>query len=181
MEKAYQYWKRFQDRFLAPITAFVFLGPILLACVEVIRRYFFGESWDWQQDVVTYFILSATYLFFSVTERQGMHLKLTLFTSLFSKKVHPGMGHAMRLLAQLASVLYLGYFTIYGVKVTHTTYSSGRLVLSQSMAFWPFFLILTIGMGLMIISFLFEIFREVQAMRGKQALVEEAASAHSTD
>jgi TRAP-type C4-dicarboxylate transport system permease small subunit len=49
------------------------------------------------------------------------------------------------------------------------------------MVFWPFFLILTIGMGLMIISLLFEMFREVQAMRGKQVLVEEAASAHSTD
>ena len=181
MEKAYQYWKWLQDRFLAPITAVVFLAPIILGCVEVIRRYFFGVSWDWQQDVVTYFILSATYLFFSITERQGMHLKVTLFTSLLSRKVHPAMGHIMSLLALLASVLYLGYFTLYGLKVTQTTYASGRLVLSQSMVFWPFFLILTVGMGLMIISFLFEIFREIQAMRGKQVLVEETASAHSTD
>ncbi len=181
MEKAYQYWKSFQDRFLAPITALVFLGPIILACIEVIRRYFFGASWDWQQDVVTYFIISATYLFFSITERQGMHLKLSLFISLFSRKVHPMVGHLMRLLAQLASVLYLGYFTIYGVKMTQGTYSAGRLVLSQCMVFWPFFLILSVGMGFMLISFLFDIFREIQAMRGKVVLVEEAASAHSTD
>jgi TRAP-type C4-dicarboxylate transport system permease small subunit len=87
----------------------------------------------------------------------------------------------MKLLALLASFLYLGYFTIYGVKVTEMTYSSGRLVLSQSMVFWPFLLILAVGMGLMVISFLFEIFREIQAMRGKQVLVEETASAHSTD
>ncbi len=181
MERAYQYWRGFQDKFLAPITAVVFLAPIILACVEVIRRYFFGASWDWQQDVVTYFILSATYMFFAITERQGMHLKLTLFTGLFSRKIHPMMGHVMILVAQIASVLYLGYFTVYGLKVTESTYESGRLVLSQSMVFWPFFLILTVGMGLMIISFLFEIFRGVQAMRGKEVLVEETSTAHSTD
>ena len=110
-----------------------------------------------------------------------MHLKVTLFTSLLSRKVHPVVGHVMKLSAQIVTVLYLGYFTVYGVKVTQSIYSTGRLVLSQSMVFWPFFLILTIGMGFMLISFLFGIFREVQAMRGKVVLVEEAASAHSTD
>jgi TRAP-type C4-dicarboxylate transport system permease small subunit len=181
MEKAYFLWKTLQDKFIAPLTALVFLGPILLACVEVIRRYLFGASWDWQQDVVTYFILSATYLFFAITQRQGMHLKVTLFSSLLSKKVHPKAGNIMRLLAQLASVLYLGYVVFYGFKVTQTTYTTGRLVLSQSMVFWPFFLILTLGLGLMLISFLFDIFREVQAMRGKVTLVEETGSGHSTD
>jgi len=181
MEKAYQYWKSFQDRFMAPITALVFLGPIILACIEVVRRYLFGVSWDWQQDVVTYFILSATYLFFPITQRQDMHLHVSLFINLLSRKVHPIAGHAMNLLAQMVSTLYLGYFTIYGLKMTHNTYATGRLVLSQSMVFLPFFLILTVGMGFMLISFLFQIYREIQAMRGKEVLVEEAASAHSTD
>ncbi len=181
MEKAYLFWKTLQDRFIAPVTAFVFLGPILLACVEVIRRYFFGASWDWQQDVVTYFILSATYLFFAITQRQGMHLKVTLFTGLMSRKVSPVAGGVMRLLSELVSVAYLGYVVFYGFKVTGTTYATGRLVLSQSMVFWPFFLILTLGLAFMLVSFLFEIFREVQAMRGKTVLVEETASAHSTD
>jgi len=177
MERAYQYWKWFQDRFMAPITAFIFLGPIILGCIEITRRYIFGVSWDWQQDVVTYFILSATYLFFSITQRHDMHLHVSLFVNQLSK-VHPIAGHAANFLAQLACILYLGYFTYYGMKMTHNTYATGRLVLSQSMLFWPFFFILTIGMGFMLITFLFQIYREVQAMRGKQVLVEEATSAH---
>ncbi|MCX5905762.1 MAG: TRAP transporter small permease [Deltaproteobacteria bacterium] len=180
MEKAYQLWKVFQDRFMAPITAILFLGPIILGCVEVIRRYFFGESWDWQQDMVTYLILSATYLFFPITQRKDMHLHVDLFIIL-AKKRSPALSHAMKLFAQLASVVYLGYFTYYGMKMTYNTYVSGRLVLSQVMVFWPFFLILTLGMGFMLITFLFQIYREIQEMRGKTVLVEEADGALSTD
>ncbi len=180
MEKAYEFWKWLQDRITAPITALAFLGPIILGCVEVIRRYIFGESWDWQQDVVTYLILSATYLFFPITQRKDMHLHVDLFIIL-AKKGSPILSHIMKLFAQLASAIYLAYITYYGMKMTLNTYNTGRLVLSQSMVFWPFFFILTLGMGFMFITFLFQIYREIQAMRGKEVLVEEAAGAHSTD
>jgi TRAP-type C4-dicarboxylate transport system permease small subunit len=181
MEKLYLQWKWFQDRLTAPITALFFLGPIILACIEVVRRYVFGESWDWQQDVVTYLILSATYLFFPITQRLEMHLHVSLFTSLASKHVHPKAGHVFKLIAQLATIVYLGYFSYYGVIMTYRTYASGRLVLSQCMVFWPFFLILTIGMAFMLISYLFQVYREVSAIMDKEVLVEKAVSAHSPD
>lgn len=180
MEKAYEFWKWFQDRVTAPITALMLLGPIILACIEVIRRYFFGTSWDWQQDVVTYIILSATYLFFPITQRHDMHLRVTMFINL-AKKGNPTLAHLMNLATQVLCILYLGYFTYYGIKMTQNTYTSGRLVLSQSMVFWPFFCILTIGMAFMVITYLFQLYREIQAMRGREVLVEKTAAAHSTD
>jgi TRAP-type C4-dicarboxylate transport system permease small subunit len=180
MEKAYLYWRWFQDKFLAPITAVMFLGPILLAIVEVIRRYVFGVSWSWQQDVVTYTILSAVYIFFAITHRKGGHLRVSLFVGLLEKAGggYRKTAHLMNLLAHSAAILYLAYFTYYGIKMTQNSFRSGRLVFSQVMPFWPFFLVLTIGIGFMCITTFFHLYREVLAMAGRDVLPEEVESAH---
>jgi len=177
MEEAYRFWKGFQDKVLAPITAFLLLGPIILAMIEVIRRYVFGVSWDWQQDMVTYLILGGSYLFFSITQRQNAHLRVSLFSGLLMRK-SPMLSRLMTLLVQLASAVYLGYFAFYGFKMTQNSYVSGRLVYSQIMPFWPFFLVLTVGMVFLLVTFIFQIYREGMAMAGKKVLDEEAESLH---
>ncbi|NJN40727.1 MAG: hypothetical protein HC807_07800 [Gammaproteobacteria bacterium] len=64
MERAYAVWRAFQDKVLARVAALVLIACTLLALVEVVRRYAFGTSFEWQQDTVTFFILGATYLYF---------------------------------------------------------------------------------------------------------------------
>ena len=66
MERAYAIWRALQDRFLAHAAALVLLGCTLLALLEVVRRYAFGMSFEWQQDAVTFFILSAVFLYFGI-------------------------------------------------------------------------------------------------------------------
>jgi len=60
--KAYAAWRALQDRVLAPAGAVLFVGSTLLALVEVGRRYVLGRSFEWQQDAVTFFILSGVFL-----------------------------------------------------------------------------------------------------------------------
>lgn len=177
MEAAYLFWKKFQDRWLAPITAVMLLGPILIACSEVIRRYFFGVSWDWQQDVVTYIIISGAFLYFAAAQRKENHLRVSLFINLITKRWFLG-GSLVSLFAQICSVVYLLYFAYYGVDMTISTYESQILVLSQIMPLWPFFLFLSVGMALMVITFLFQIYRVIQASRGKKVLPEELEAEH---
>ena len=57
MEAAYAAWRAFQDRFLAHAAALILLGTTLLALTEVVRRYVFGLSYEWQQDAVTFITL----------------------------------------------------------------------------------------------------------------------------
>lgn len=180
MEEIYRYWTRFQDKILAPLTAVMFLGPILLAIVEVVRRYVFGVSWQWQQDVVTYTTISSLFLFFAITHRKGAHLRVNLFVKLLNDAGgnYQKISRVMDLLAHLVSVLYLGYFTYYGIRMTQNSFRSGRLVFSQIMPFWPFFLLLTIGMGFMLITTIFHLYRDVMAMAGRQVLPEELESTH---
>ena len=79
MEKAYAAWRAFQDKLLAPAAAALLLGSTLLALLEVVRRYVFGVSYEWQQDAVTYFILTAVFLYFGISQRRGTHLIVDVF------------------------------------------------------------------------------------------------------
>ena len=76
MEKAYAAWRAFQDRLLVPAAALLLLGCTLLALLEVGRRYIFGLSYEWQQDAVTFFLLSGVFLYFGVSQRGNEHLTL---------------------------------------------------------------------------------------------------------
>ena len=84
MLKAYAVWRAFQDRVLAPAGAVLFVGSTLLALLEVARRYVLGRSFEWQQDAVTFFILSGVFLYFSISQRRDAHLTVTLIPELFN-------------------------------------------------------------------------------------------------
>jgi len=177
MEKFYRRWLNFQDKFIAPIAAVLLFGPILLAIIEIIRRYILGVSWEWQQDIVTYFIISASYFFFAITQRDQGHLQVGLFINMLRKKI-PTLGSLISIVAHSASTIYLCYFIFYGIKMTKNSYLSGRLVYSQIMPFWPFFLILTLGMTFMLISIFFQIHQEIEKIKKKEFIAEEPSPKH---
>ena len=88
-------WRAFQDRVLAPVASVVMIGATLLALVEIVRRYVFGVSFDWQADAVTYFMLTAVFLYFSVSQRRGEHLTVTVVVETLDA-VGPRSRHAAR-------------------------------------------------------------------------------------
>ena len=62
MNSLYNYWRSFQNNLLQYLSALLLVGLTLLALVEVIRRYILGVSFEWQQDLVTFGILSGIFL-----------------------------------------------------------------------------------------------------------------------
>ena len=64
MNSLYNSWRSFQNNFLQYLSALLLVSLTLLALVEVIRRYILGVSFEWQQDLVTFGILSGIFLFF---------------------------------------------------------------------------------------------------------------------
>ena len=116
MEKAYAAWRAFQDRLLAPAAALILLGCTLLALVEVVRRYVFGWSYEWQQDAVTFFTLSGVFLYFSVAQRGGHHLAVTLVPELFGVFKKPRAAEATLLVANAFSLVFMAitfFFQVY--------------------------------------------------------------------
>ena len=174
METAYAAWRAFQDRFLAHAAALVLLGTTLLALVEVVRRYVFGFSYEWQQDAVTFFTISATYLFFGIAQRRGGHLTVSLLVESLD-----ALGPRARCAAELIRLFALAFTFVFLVavvwwgfpEVTDAFEFESR---TESLAFpmAPFLVALMVGFIFMAISVFFQIYREFHKLRGRSVLEE---------
>ena len=172
MEKAYAAWRAFQDRFLGHAAALLFVGATLLALVEVVRRYLFGLSFEWQQDAVTYFILSGVFLYFGISQRRDAHLAVTLVPELLS---HFGLRKtevAIRLFARVFSLVFLAAVVWWGIPEIEDAVKYESRSESLSFPMWPFLAVLIVSFAFMAITMAFQIYRAVQALRGHVVLEE---------
>ena len=176
MENAYAAWRAFQDKFLAHAAALVLLGTTLLALVEVVRRYVFHLSYEWQQDAVTFFTLSAVYLFFGISQRRGGHLTVTLLVDSLDA-MGAGARRAadvIRLVALVLSLAFLLAVVWWGFpEITDAFEFESR---TESLAFpmAPFLVALMVGFMFMAVSMFFQIYREYHKLRGRHVLQEPA-------
>jgi C4-dicarboxylate transporter DctQ subunit len=176
VETAYAAWRAFQDRFLAHAAALVLLGTTLLALVEVVRRYVLGFSYEWQQDAVTFFTLSATYLYFGIAQRRGSHLSVTILVDSLDT-MGPGARRAaevIRLVALAFSFVFLLAVVWWGLPEVEDAFKYESRTESLAFPMAPFLLALMVGFIFMAVSVFFQIYREFHKLRGREVLVEPA-------
>lgn len=178
METAYAAWRAFQDRFLAHAAALVLLGATLLALVEVVRRYVFGFSYEWQQDAVTFFTISAIYLFFGISQRRGGHLTVTLLVDSLDA-MGPRARRAaevIRLFALVVSFVFLLAVVWWGIPEIEDGFKYESRTESLAFPMAPFLLALLVGFAFLAVTVFFQIYREYHKLRGRTVLVEPPES-----
>lgn len=181
MEKAYAIWRAFQDRFVARAAALLLLGCTLLALLEIFRRYILGFSYEWQQDAVTFFILSGVYLYFSVAQRHDEHLNVAVLPEVLAA-IGPRSRRAaevIKLIAQVISFLFLLAVVWWGIPEVHDSYKYETRTESLAFPMWPFLAVLLVGFAMMVITLFFQIYRGIQKLRGREVL-EEAGDMGAT-
>jgi TRAP-type C4-dicarboxylate transport system permease small subunit len=174
VEKAYAVWRAFQDRFLAHAAALVLIGATLLALTEVVRRYVFGFSYEWQQDAVTFFTLSAVYLFFGIAQRRGGHLSVTLFVDSLDA-LGPRAARAaevIRLIALVFTFVFLLAVVWWGFPEVEDAFQYESRTESLVFPMAPFLVALIVGFAFMAVSVFFQIYREYHKLRGRTVLEE---------
>lgn len=174
MEKAYAVWRAFQDQVLARAAALLLFGCTLLALLEVGRRYAFGYSFEWQQDAVTFFMLSGVYLYFSVAQRKGSHLAVTVVPELLAvagprAKV---VGEITKLVALGFSLLFLAAVVWWGFPEVEDAVKYETRTESLGFPLWPFLLALLLGFAFMAVTMMFQFYFGIQKLRGR-AIPEE--------
>ncbi len=169
MEKAYAVWRAFQDKFLARAAAFLLIGCTLLALVEVVRRYIFGFSFEWQQDAVTFFILSGVFLFFSISQRHNEHLNVIVLLELLqaggagAKKA----AEVIKLIALVLSFFFMLAVVWWGIPEVEDGLAYGATTESLQFPLWPFLATLLVGFAFMALTMAFQIWFEIQKLRGR--------------
>jgi TRAP-type C4-dicarboxylate transport system permease small subunit len=176
VEKAYAAWRAFQDRILAHAAALLLLGCTLLALLEVVRRYVFGFSYEWQQDAVTFFTLSGVFLYFSLAQRREAHLSVTVVPELLAV-LGPRARRAadiIKLVALVFSFLFLIAVVWWGIPEVEDAIKYESRTESLGFPMWPFLAALLLGFAFMAVTMLFQIYRGVQKLRGRSVLEEPA-------
>jgi C4-dicarboxylate transporter, DctQ subunit len=174
VEKAYAIWRGFQDRVLGRVAALLLLGCTLLALLEIFRRYILGFSFEWQQDAVTFFILSGVYLYFSISQRHDEHLKVDVLPEVLAT-IGPRARRAaefVKVIAHVISCVFLIAVVWWGIpEVRESIHYETR---TESLAFpmWPFLAVLHAGFAMMAITLFFQIYRGIQKLRGRSVLEE---------
>ena len=169
MLKAYAAWRAFQDRVLAPAGAVLFVGSTLLALLEVGRRYILGRSFEWQQDAVTFFILSGVFLYFSISQRRDAHLTVTLIPELFN--VFGGRwrhaAEAVKLVALVFSCAFMATVVWWGLPEVEDSIKYESRTESLAFPMWPFLAVLLFSFASMGITMLFQIWFTLERLRGR--------------
>ena len=180
MEKAYVLWRGFQDRILEPAAALLLLGCTLLALLEIFRRYVLGVSFEWQQDAVTFFMLSGVYLYFGIAQRHNSHLNVALLTESL-ETIGPRTRYAADVVRQVALVISLMFMLLlvwWGIPEVKDGMEFETRTESLAFPMWPFLLVLLVGFGFMAVTLFFQVYRQVQKLRGRSVLEEPDAGAH---
>ena len=175
MEKAYVVWRAFQDGFVARVAALLLLGCTLLALVEIFRRYILGYSFEWQQDAVTFFILSGVYLYFSISQRHEEHLNVAMLTETLNN-LGPRARYAadvIKLVGLVISFLFLLAVVWWGVPEVQDSLEYGSRTESLAFPMWPFLAVLLTGFAFMAVTMFFQIWKAFQKLRGRSVFEEE--------
>ncbi len=140
-------WAFWQDVVIENISRYCLLAIILLAFIEVVRRYLFGDTFIWYQDVAVYGHMAIMFLYFSVALRSNSHIRLTLILEVLQRK-----GGRFKRVAQVIelSAFAVGFaicvvFIWCGIDFVISGYEFGRKTESADLLIWPFYLLLEIG------------------------------------
>ena len=175
MERAYAVWRAFQDGVLAPAAALLLLGCTLLALLEIFRRYVLGYSFEWQQDAVTFFILSGVYLYFSISQRHEEHLNVAMLTETLNN-LGPRARYAadvVKLVGFVISFLFLLAVVWWGVPEVQDSFEFESRTESLAFPMWPFLAVLLVGFTFMAVTMFFQIWKTFQRLRGRSVFEEE--------
>lgn len=170
MEKAYAVWRALQDKLLAPAAALVLIACTLLALVEVVRRYAFGSSFEWQQDAVTFFILGAVFTYFAISQRHNEHLNVIVLLEMLQAGGPRGRQavEVIKLIALVISFLFMLAVVWWGIPEVEDSLKYGTRTESLAFLMAPFLIALLVGFAFMAVTMAFQIWFEIQKLRGRE-------------
>lgn len=148
--------------------AFIMLGATLLAIVEIVRRYMFGLVFEWGQDAVTYVTVASVFLFFAVTQARRSHLAMSAAMDVLRERGHEKPVLLVRAAISTIGVVLYGAYAWWGIPTMERSMMMERTSQSMILQIWPFQLALIIGFALMALVCFFQVYQDLQEVRGKK-------------
>jgi TRAP-type C4-dicarboxylate transport system permease small subunit len=167
MATIYRVWLFFQERVVGTLAAVTMLVVTVFAVSEMFGRYLAGHTFQWGQDAVTYSVVAATFLYFGVSQAKRAHLAVTLLPDWLRAGGRVDLALAIRSIATLCVILFVAAFIYWGVPAAARTWRAGVVTESLALPLWPFQYALVAGMAMMGITALFQLYRDVMRLLGR--------------
>lgn len=167
MAKIYKAWLFLQEQIVGTLAAIALFIVTVFAVTQVLSRYILGHTFHWGQDTVTYFLVSATFVYFGASQAKRAHLAVTALPDLLRAGGRVKLALALRALALFCVVLFVSGFLYWGLPGAHRTWRMGTVSESLALPMWPFQYALLIGMAMMGITALFQFYRDVMRLFAK--------------
>jgi TRAP-type C4-dicarboxylate transport system permease small subunit len=174
MATIYKAWLFFQEHVVGTLAALTMLAVTVFAVSEMFGRYLAGQTFPWGQDAVTYLVITATFLYFGAAQVKRAHLAVTALPDWLRGGGRVRLALTIRSIASLCVVLFVAGFIWWGLPAAARTWRVG--VVTESLAFpmWPFHYALIVGMAMLGITALFQLYRDVMRLLGRDVFPWEA-------
>jgi TRAP-type C4-dicarboxylate transport system permease small subunit len=167
MATVYRAWLLFQEHVIGTLAALTLLVVTIFAVSEMFGRYLLGHTFAWGQDAVTYLLVTATFLYFGVSQAKRAHLAVTVLPDWLRAGGRVDLALVIRSIATLCVVLFAAAFVWWGLPAAQRTWRVGVVTESLALPMWPFQYALIIGMAMMGITALFQLYRDVMRLFGR--------------
>lgn len=171
MKRIGRAWDFFQDKIIENVSRFALFAIILLAFEEVVRRYIFGSTFLWYQDVAVYFTLAAVFLYFAIDLKRGAHIRFSLFVNLLKRRGGKWKKSAelIEVLAYLMGFSFCILFVWYGIEFARIGIEFGRTAENADFLYlWPFYVVLLVGFAFLCTELGRSLYLSVKKLRGKR-------------
>lgn len=130
-----------------------------LGLLQIILRYVFATGFDWVESYLIMFVIYAALIGASVAVRRGLHVRLDVVVEKFS----PRRRWATRLATEALCLLYTVALWWFAVQFVIQVSRFGIINIESDLPQWVHSMAGPIGMGLMSLRYLQEIWRLVAA------------------
>ena len=174
MATIYKAWLFVQEHVVGTLAALTMLAVTVFAVSEMFGRYLAGHTFPWGQDAVTYLMITATFLYFGASQAKRAHLAVTLLPDWLRAGGRVDLALVIRSTASLCVVLFAAAFIWWGLPAAMRTWRVGVVTESLALSMWPFQFALVVGMAMMGITALFQLYRDVMRLLGRDVFPWEA-------
>jgi TRAP-type C4-dicarboxylate transport system permease small subunit len=148
-------FNEFLDRFLMIVTGSALLFSTLLTFTGVILRYVFAISFEWNEELCRYSMIIIVYFWAGAMIRKRQHIALTILSDHLKQRNQ--IFH--RLGVNLLAVSFGIPIAAWGFQLVGDALASELRTLSLLFPLWPAYAIVPIGVTLIVIQSILDIFR----------------------
>ncbi|NWF57484.1 MAG: TRAP transporter small permease [Syntrophaceae bacterium] len=143
------------DKGLMIITGAALLVSTLLTFFGVILRYIFGISYEWNEELCRYCMITIVYLWAGAMIRKKQHISFTLF----SDRLSPRNQDVHRFITDLLTLALGLPLVFWGFELVAGARAAELRTLSLLFPLWPAYSIVPIGTILLVVQAILDLFR----------------------